>query len=153
MKFLELLIPPPVVMLITALIMWLLDAFFPAFTFNLISSPIAAIIVGLIGLGISVAGSISFLRAKTTLNPKKLADTSILVISGIYRFTRNPMYLGILIMLVAWGMFLGNVLSLLWTITFILYMHRYQIQPEERFLQDKFGDEFVLYKTKVRPWI
>lgn len=153
MKSLELILPPPVIMLTTALIMWLLSVLFPSFTRDIISSLIGAVIIGLVGLGIGVAGIAAFMRAKTTLDPKRPADASILVTSGIYRFTRNPMYLGILFMLIAWGLYLGNILSLLFIIAFVFYIHRFQIRPEERFLEDKFGAEFVLYKTKVRTWL
>lgn len=153
MRSLELLLPPPVIMLTTALIMWLLSVLFPTFNKDLTNSLIGAVIVGLIGLAIGLSGAISFLRAKTTLDPKRPGDASLLVTSGIYRFTRNPMYLGLLLMLAAWGMFLGNILSLLFIIVFFFYIHRYQIQPEERVLEEKFGTEFILYKTKVRPWI
>lgn len=153
MKSLELVIPPAAIMLITALIMWLLAFFLPSFDLELINSRIGAVIVGLVGLGVALAGVTSFMRARTTLNPRKPADASILVTSGIYRFTRNPMYLGILLLLIAWAMFLGNILSLLFIIIFAFYIHRYQIRAEERFLEEKFGADFVLYKTKVRTWI
>lgn len=153
MKTLELVIPPPVIMLTTALIMWLLSVFFPTFARDVINSYTGAVIVGLVGLGISVAGAVSFIRAKTTLDPRRPADASELVTSGIYRFTRNPMYLGILFMLIGWGLYLGNVLSLLFSIAFVLYIHPYQIRPEERLLQEKFGADFIAYKSKVRPWL
>lgn len=152
-KSLELVIPPAAVMFITVLIMWLLSAFFPAFTSDFLNHRIGIYLVGFIGLVVGVTGAISFIRARTTLNPKKPADASLLVTSGIYRFTRNPMYLGLQIMLIAWGISLGNILSLLFSLAFGLYIHRYQILPEERFLEKKFGDKFVAYKSKVRPWL
>lgn len=153
MKFLELLIPPPVVTLITALLMWLLHVSFPSFSLHVIGQLLWVFIMGLLGLGFGLAGVASFIRAKTTLDPKQPADASKLVTSGIYRFTRNPMYLGILCMLIAWGLYLGNILSLLFSIAFVLYIHSYQIRPEERLLQEKFGADFISYKSKVRPWI
>lgn len=152
-KPLELLIPPAAILLIVILLMWLLRVFFPSLTLDFTTNLIVIYLVGLIGLGISGAGGISFMQARTTLNPKKPGNASRLVTSGIYRFTRNPMYLGLQIMLIAWGMFLGNIVSLLFSLAFGLYIHRYQILPEERFLEEKFGAEFIAYKSQVRPWL
>lgn len=78
---------------------------------------------------------------------------STLVTSGIYRVTRNPMYLGILFALLGWGLFLSNLGSLLFCGVFVLYMSRFQIQPEERALEVKFGVAFIMYKSRVRRWL
>lgn len=153
MKALELTVPPPLVMLVIGLIMWLLSFLFPAFALPAISSRAGAMIIGAVGLGISMAGVITFKRARTTSDPRKPADASVLVTSGIYRYTRNPMYLGVLLVLIGWGVLLGNVLALICALVFVPYISRYQIQPEERLLQDKFGEPFVSYKAAVRRWI
>lgn len=153
MKALELAIPPPVVMFALGLLMWLLSFLFPALTLPALSNLAAAIVVGLVGLGISMAGIISFKRAKTTSDPRKPAEASALVTSGIYRHTRNPMYLGVLLILIGWGLALGNLLALICAFVFVPYISRYQIQPEERLLQDKFTEAFTAYKAKVRRWI
>lgn len=153
MKPLELTVPPPIVMLVTALIMWLLSFFLPAFTLQALGNPTLAAIIGLAGMSVSMAGIIAFKRAQTTADPRKPSSASTLVTSGVYRFTRNPMYLGIQLMLIAWALFLGNALSLLFAFAFALYIHHYQIRPEERFLQEKFGAVFTTYKAKVRAWI
>lgn len=153
MKALELAIPPPVVMLVIGLLMWLLFFLFPGFSLPAISSKAAAVGIGLTGLAISMAGVISFKRARTTSDPRNPADASVLVTSGIYRITRNPMYVGVLLVLIGWGIFLGNVLALICALIFVPYISRYQIQPEERLLQDKFGAAFIEYKAKVRRWI
>ena len=153
MNSLELAIPPPVVMLITALVMWLISAFLPVLAMPSLSSVPVAVIIILVGVAISLSGIFSFRRARTTVNPRTPGSTSTLITSGIYRFTRNPMYLGIQLALIGWGIYLGNVLSLLFAFAFALYIHRYQIRPEERFLLEKFGTDFAAYKAKVRPWI
>lgn len=153
MKALELTIPPPLVMLVIGLLMWLLSFIFPTLTMASISSLSGAAIIGLGGLGISMAGVITFMRAKTTSDPRKPADASTLVTSGIYRLTRNPMYLGVLLILIAWGLTLGNLLALICAFIFVPYINRYQILPEERLLEDKFGAVFTAYKAKVRRWI
>jgi len=153
MKSLELAVPPPVVMLVTALAMWLLSALLPGFTMPALSRVAGTAVIGLTGLGMSMAGLMAFKRARTTPDPRRPGAASTLVTSGVYRLTRNPMYLGILLMLIAWGLFLGNAVSLLFAFAFALYIHRFQIRPEERFLQDKFGADFAAYKAKVRAWI
>ncbi|MEO6959582.1 MAG: isoprenylcysteine carboxylmethyltransferase family protein [Burkholderiaceae bacterium] len=153
MDALELAIPPPVVMLAIAIIMWLLFSLFPMFTLPSFSSLWVAIIIGLAGLVVGMFGVITFSRAGTTTNPGKTAQVSVLVTSGIYRLTRNPMYIGVLLILIGWGIYLGNVLALMCAFIFVPYINRYQIQPEERLLESKFGAAFISYKAKVRRWI
>lgn len=152
MNTLELAIPPPVVMLVIGLCMWLLFFLFPTFTLPSFSN-LGAILISLTGLFIGMLGVITFKRAGTTSNPRKFAQVSVLVTSGIYRLTRNPMYLGLLFVLIGWGVFLGNVLALPCAFIFIPYINRYQIKAEERLLEDRFGAPFISYKAKVRRWL
>jgi len=106
-----------------------------------------------IGQSISISGMMSFRRAKTTMNPIKPGAASSLVSSGVYRFTRNPMYLGLSVTLLGWAMFLSNPLALLAVPLFVLYINRFQIDPEERVLSSLFGAEYAAYKEKVRRWL
>ncbi|GEQ77703.1 hypothetical protein CTTA_4708 [Comamonas testosteroni] len=96
---------------------------------------------------------VAFRRAKTTVNPVKANMASSLVIRGVYRYTRNPMYVGLLITLLAWAMFLANLLTALWAVVFVLYITRFQIIPEERVLTSLFGAEYGAYKGRVRRWV
>ena len=153
MESLELVVPPPIVMLVTALIMWLLSILLPGLTLQGVASLPAAIILGAFGVGVSMAGIVAFHRAQTTPDPRRPGSATTLVTSGVYRFSRNPMYLGIQLVLIAWAIFLGNLASLLFAFVFALYIQRFQIRPEERFLQEKFGAEFTAYRAKVRAWI
>ncbi len=114
---------------------------------------LAAMILGLVGVSVAVAGVVSFRRAKTTVNPMTPGSASTLVVSGIYGLSRNPMYLGIFFVLLGWGCFLGNLLALLGIPGFVLYMNRYQILPEERALAARFGNGYLSYKAHVRRWI
>jgi protein-S-isoprenylcysteine O-methyltransferase Ste14 len=114
---------------------------------------VAAVLIALAGGVFSVAGIISFRLARTTVNPMKPETTSCLVRSGIYRFTRNPMYLGLCFLLVAWAIFLACPWALLGVLAFVLYMTRFQIGPEERVLSALFGEEYVAYKSTVRRWL
>lgn len=153
MKRFELLVPPPLVMLLTGLLMWALSEIFPALTLPSLRSAVGGSVIGLIGVAISLAGMITFKRVGTTLDPQRLADTTALIRSGVYRFSRNPMYLGVLFMLIGWAVYLGHLLSVLCILAFVAYITRYQIVPEERLLQEKFGGEFQAYKRRARRWL
>jgi protein-S-isoprenylcysteine O-methyltransferase Ste14 len=106
-----------------------------------------------IGQSISISGMVSFRRAKTTVNPMKPSAASSLVTNGVYGFTRNPMYLGLSITLMGWAVFLSNPLALLAVPLFVLYINRFQINPEERVLSALFGAEYAAYKEKVGRWL
>jgi len=153
MKRLELLIPPPVIMLLVGLLMWWMSIMFPGLAFDWLYGDAAAVIVGLLGMAVSLNAVLAFRRAGTTADPRRTTATRVLVSSGIYRYSRNPMYVGVLLMLLAWGIYLGNVLSILCAPIFIVYITRFQIIPEERMLHDKFGNEFLAYKNRVRRWL
>jgi protein-S-isoprenylcysteine O-methyltransferase Ste14 len=87
------------------------------------------------------------------MNPTKPSATSSLVTNGVFRFTRNPMYLSLLLYLVAWAVYLANWLALLLVPVFMLYITRFQIKPEERALSAQFGPEYASYKARVRRWL
>src|SRR3989304_4129001 len=108
----------------------------------------AAVTIALAGGSFSLAGVISFRRASTTVNPMKPETTSSLVCSGIYRVTRNPMYVGLLLVLVAWAVFLSSAWALLGPLAFVLYINRFQIAPEERVLSAMFGTGYSAYKSR-----
>ncbi|WP_409522415.1 methyltransferase family protein [Nitrincola sp. MINF-07-Sa-05] len=152
LKALKLKIPPVIVVLITAAIMWLIAWPLPGLPLpDLLRW--AALITGVVaGVGISLAGVISFKRASTTVNPMTPDASSSLVTSGIYRYTRNPMYLGFLIALAGWGIFLASMLALIFAWLYTLYMDRFQIEPEERALSDKFGETYTNYQKQVKRW-
>ncbi len=153
MNALELKIPPPLVLLIFAIAMWFAAPMSEPLHVSLGVRIGMAIALAVIGEGISLAGIIRFRRAKTTINPMKAKNASSLVTSGVYRFTRNPMYLGLVITLVGWGVFLPSPIGLLLIPLFALYITRFQITPEERVLTSIFGREYVDYKNRVRRWV
>jgi len=113
---------------------------------------LAAIISG-VGIFFILAGVYEFQKAKTTLNPTTPAATSSVVASGIYRVSRNPMYVGFLLALTGWAIFLSHPLPFLLLPAFVAYMNRFQISPEERVLSAKFGNEYDRYKQGVRRWL
>lgn len=106
-----------------------------------------------VGMLVALAGVASFRRHKTTVNPLTPEQSSALVTTGIYRFSRNPMYLGFLLVLAAWGVFLANGLSLLGLPACVAYMNHFQIQPEERALGQRFGPAYASYSSRVGRWL
>lgn len=150
---LELKAPPAAVTGIAAVLMWAVSVAAPAADFANVTSP--ALPAGLAGAGafICLAGIAAFRRAGTTVNPMKPNSTAALVISGIYNRTRNPMYLGFLLILAGWALFLSNGLALLFLPAFVLYLDRFQIRAEERVLGALFGHHYSAYRANVRRWL
>jgi protein-S-isoprenylcysteine O-methyltransferase Ste14 len=153
MNTLDLKIPPPLVALLTAVCMWLLAHFAPIASFILPARGIIAVTVAFLAVLTAVAAVVSFRRARTTVNPFQPNKASSLVTSGIFSLTRNPMYLGLLLALLAWSIYLSNALPFLLLPAFILYINRFQIRPEETALTSLFGPDFTAYQSRVRRWL
>ncbi len=150
---LELKIPPVALSVMAAVLMWCARSAAPGFDFVLPSKSVFPVGLALVGALTCVAGVVSFRRAKTTVNPMKPDSTSSLVVSGIYRYTRNPMYLGFLLIQLAWAAALSNVLALVCLPAFVVYMNRFQISPEERVLASRFAQDYAEYRARVRRWL
>lgn len=153
MARLELKIPPPVVAAVAALLMWGLSRWVTAVA---IGEGVRRTLTG--GLLLSAflfAGSalLQFGRARTTVLPEKPEKTSALVTGGIYRLSRNPMYVGVTLALLAWAVWLRAPVALLGPVAFVLYVTRFQIVPEERVLAAKFGQRYGEYCRRVRRWV
>jgi protein-S-isoprenylcysteine O-methyltransferase Ste14 len=144
-------VPPPVVMAVCALLMWFLA--FPVLDFGLPGREFIAAAFILIALLVGASAVLGFHRAKTTLNPLAPGNASALVVRGIYRWTRNPMYLAMLLTLAGWACIVSNAAALAILPLFVAYLTRFQIVPEERALQARFGAEFETYRKKVRRWL
>lgn len=153
MRPLELRIPPPLVAALLMAIMWLLPPMPEPLLLHRGARTVWAVVLVLVGQGIAVAGMMAFRRARTTLNPVRAGDASSLVRSGVYRFTRNPMYLGWALTIAAWALYLGNVITWAAVPAFVWYITRFQIKPEERILSQLFGSDFASYSSEVRRWI
>jgi protein-S-isoprenylcysteine O-methyltransferase Ste14 len=153
MQWLELKIPPLLVSLVIAGAMLGVAYSVPSLSFTLAgSSTIALALVGL-GGALAFAGVIAFRGHHTTVNPVTPSASSSVVSSGVYRVSRNPMYLGFLLALAGWAVYLSNAGAALLLPVFVAYMSRYQIKPEERALLAKFGSEFAQYMSRVRRWL
>jgi protein-S-isoprenylcysteine O-methyltransferase Ste14/putative intracellular protease/amidase len=150
---LELKVPPVALGVIAAALMWCARAARPDLEFPFPSTAAFPLGIALVGALTCLAGVASFRRAKTTVNPMKPDSSSSLVVSGIYRYTRNPMYLGFLLILLAWAAALSNILALVWLPVFVVYMNRFQISPEERVLASRFAQDYAEYRAKARRWL
>jgi protein-S-isoprenylcysteine O-methyltransferase Ste14 len=150
---LELKIPPVGLVIVAALFIWLGAACFPTLSYRFPFQSLVAWVIGLFGVLPCALGIIEFNRAKTTVNPTKPESTSSLVRTGIYRRTRNPMYLGFLLILVGWAIAMANVVAFVVLPGFVIYMNRFQIKPEERALTLIFGEDFKTYCEEARRWI
>ena len=147
---LELTIPPPVIVGVGGLLNW----FATHWATDLFSPPwllIAALIVvsGVFG----VAGVLGCLRCKTTVHPWSPNETSVLVTQGVFRLSRNPMYLALLLLLLAYYLYQPTWFSPLVFVVVTWYLTRFQILPEERILSEKFGDQYAQYASSVRRWL
>lgn len=152
-KTLELKIPPIAVFLVLAAMAWLSAKIFPSLALDFHFNTIVATVTAAFGCGLIMAGAHAFKRADTTVNPLKPETTTTLVTGGVYHFSRNPIYLGLAIILLSWGIYLSHLLSLLFMIAFVVYMNHFQIQPEEKVLQKLFGVCFERYQRQVRRWL
>jgi len=150
---LELKVPPVALVLIFAALMWLASAYVPSLAFRLPWRTVVAVAFVSAGIIIGLAGVVAFRKAGTTVNPTKPGATSAMVTSGVYRLSRNPMYVGLLFALTGLAVFLSHVLAFAFLPIFAAYMNRFQISPEERVLSAKFGSEFSAYKQSVRRWL
>ncbi len=146
-------IPPPIVALITLVgVYWSSQA--SSLSSLAIDAPLwLSITTAVLGLGIMLSGALEFRKAKTTVNPLNPEQASELVVSGIFKVTRNPMYLGMSLIIIAASLALGNLIGLVWMMGFMLYIQVFQIKPEEKAMHKLFGDSFNDYCQRVRRWI
>jgi len=152
-SFFELRVPPVAMLIVFGLSMWVLSAVTPTFTVVIPWRAALVIAFALVGLTVGAMAIAAFRRARTTVNPSKPIEASAMITSGVYRVSRNPMYLGLLLVLFGWATALSNPLAFALLPAFVAYITRFQISPEERALFSKFGSEFVTYKESVRRWL
>jgi protein-S-isoprenylcysteine O-methyltransferase Ste14 len=146
-------IPPPVVGLLLAAAMWFAASAGPVLPLPALARHLATIALVGIGLAFDLAGLLAFRARRTTVNPLAPQRTSALVTGGVYRITRNPMYVGMACLLLAWAVYLGALPAFAGPVLFVLFITRFQIRPEERVLQTLFGAEYFAYCSRVRRWL
>lgn len=139
--------------LITALLMaWVAGG--PEWQVPTGASGLSLCLLVLVGLSFDLAGLLAFRASRTTVNPLRPERASALVTRGVYRITRNPMYVGMVFLLLAWGVYLAHWPALLLgPVVYMLYLNRFQIAPEERALLGLFGEEYRTYMARVRRWL
>ena len=153
MNSLELKIPPPVVMLLSAVAMWLVARWLPQWSWPSTLLAIGGGVLAAAGVALIAAAMLSFRRSKTTVNPLKPAESALVVSHGVFARTRNPMFVGLAMILTGWVCYLANAVAWLGVPLFVAYITRFQIIPEERILLGKFGAPFAQYLAQVRRWI
>ncbi len=146
-------IPPPVVMLLLCIAMWFVARACPEVRMALPWSGVIGGVSILLGLALELRPALQFARARTTVNPMRPATSAALVTTGLYRFTRNPMYVGQALLLLGFGCLLRNAYAFIAFPLLIAYITVFQILPEERALSLKFGAEYEDYRRRVRRWI
>lgn len=144
-------IPPPLLVLILVI-----SNYFSSKKIDVIHIPnqdLVSIVIFLIGILILIIPVSKFIKSKTTIDPIKFKKVNKLVTSGIYKYSRNPMYLGLLMILTSSSIFYLNIYSITTPFFFYWWITKFQIKREEIFLTDKFGKEYLSYKTRTRRWI
>lgn len=153
MKAFELKIPPVAQFLIAMAGMWLLARYVPALAVDIPARKAIVVLLFCVGGIVAVPAVAAFRSAGTTVDPRDPDKATRLVVRGVYRFSRNPMYLGLLCLLGAWAFYLSNLLAFAGLPVFVLAMNRLQIEPEEVAMLAQFGDEYRSYSEKVRRWV
>ncbi len=144
-------IPPPILVLILVM-----SIYFSQNQLEIIYLPYKhsiSILILLAGILILINPVFKFIKSKTTVNPVKFAKVNKLVTSGIFKYSRNPMYLGMILIIISTTIFYLNYYSVITPFIFYFWINRFQIKREEIFLKEKFGKEYLLYKSKTRRWI
>ncbi len=144
-------IPPPLLVLILVI-----SNYFSSKKIDLIFLPnqnLISLIILLIGVLILITPIFKFIKSKTTIDPIKFKKVNKLITSGIYKYSRNPMYLGLLMIVTSTSIFYLNIFSIITPVIFYCWINRFQIKREEIFLTEKFGKDYILYMTKTRRWI
>lgn len=145
-------VPPVFVFLTFGLLMYVLAKFLPVGYFDFFGRRYLIMALSVTAIGMGTIALVQFIKLKTTVDPSNPSNASKLVSTGIYQYSRNPMYLGMLLLLLAWGLWLGNAFNTLSAAGFVMYMNRFQIIPEEKALSEIFGKAYAQYCTLVRRW-
>lgn len=153
MKSLELKVPPALVFAVFMAAMWLLSKLLPGVKLSSTVRYLSLLFFLCTGAVFGLWGVISFWKNNTTIHPDEPERSTALVTTGLYKITRNPMYVGLVFLLVGWAFYLANIFSFLLIVGFVLYITRFQIKPEERALERLFGQEYLAYKNEVRRWL
>jgi len=146
-------VPPPVQALIFGIMMWFFDKRVPVGQFDFSLSLPVAISIAVAGFALSIVAMLEFRKVSTTVDPFHPEEASHLVVSGVFQYSRNPMYVGLSLVLIGWTIWLGSAGNFALLLLFVLYITTFQIKPEEKILRTLFGEPYEQYCAKVRRWI
>lgn len=146
-------IPPPVVMLAVAALMWACSRQWPQFVVDAPWRFLLAFAIAAAALAIGAMSVLPLRRARTVLSPMRPQDSSALITAGPYRYSRNPMYVGLALLLLAWAVWLGHWPAGALILLFVWYVDRFQVRVEERALSVRFGEDYAAYRARVRRWL
>ena len=153
MQWLDHRIPPPLVGVLIGGAMWLLAPFGPAFALDASTRYFLAAALFVVAMAFDIGGLLAFRASRTTVNPLAPERATSLVTGGVYRVTRNPMYVGFTLLLTAWAVVLAAWPTFLGPVVYVLYITRFQIVPGERALLQLFGEAYAQYTRRVRRWL
>lgn len=146
-------IPPPVFMVLAIMSIVYGKPYFPQLSVAFAEQQLIGIFIAVVGMAIAIVSVLRFRQLGTTIEPNKLDKATHLVTDGIYNYSRNPMYLGMAILITSAGVFFGSFLFLPAVIVFVLIINKFQIEPEEVGLEKLFGQEYLDFKARTRRWI
>jgi len=142
---------PPTYLLVFILIIVAVDLLFPLA--DVIGFPwkLLGMIPFALGIVINVIADSAFKKLGTTVKP--LEESTALVTNGVFRLSRNPMYLGFVLILIGVAIFMGSLTPYGVIVVFAVVMDIVFIKPEEKMLEEKFGEVWLEYRRQVRRWI
>ena len=146
-------VPPPVQALVCGILMWVVDKQLPGRQLESAIQLPMAIPFAVSGIVLVVFSMLAFRRASTTVDPFRPEEASHLVVDGVFSYSRNPMYVSLLLVLIGWAIWLDNVYNIAVLALFVTYITFFQIQPEEEAMRSLFGESYEHYCSKVRRWI
>jgi len=146
-------IPPPVYGISIGVLMWLLNQYLPITHWISVPWNTIGLVIIAVAMSFDLWSLFLFFRSKTTPNPMKPENSKHIVTSGLYKISRNPMYVGLLFVLLGYAIWLGSITPFLLLPLFVLLITTQQIIPEEEMLEKKFGQEYLDYKMRVRRWL
>ena len=144
-------IPPPIVTFFFGLCIYLSRPYFPEFSFSILNS--LSTISFVLGITVFATAVSSFKRQNTTVNPISIEKASSLVVNGVFKYSRNPMYLGMLFILLGLTFKFNLIGGLLFTSIFMIFISIFQIKPEEAAMEKLFDQEWKDYIKNVRRWL
>jgi protein-S-isoprenylcysteine O-methyltransferase Ste14 len=146
-------VPPPVQALVCGILMWVIDRQLPGGQLESAIQLPMAILFAVSAVVLVVFSMLAFRRASTTVDPFHPEEASQLVVDGFFGYSRNPMYVSLLLVLIGWAIWLGNVYNVAVLVLFVTYITFFQIIPEEEAMRSLFGETYEHYCSRVRRWI